>query len=180
MSAGDAPGFWVFAYGSLMWDPGFAAAECRPALLRGRHRAFCVYSYCHRGTVARPGLVLGLAPGGTCRGIAYRVAPDHVAEVKAYLFEREMRRYEVYREAMVPVALADRRRVVAQSYVADCRHRDYAGALSDAARAALIRRAVGERGPNLVYLERTMKQLAELGIREPALERLAAMVAGRE
>lgn len=178
MSAGDGSGFWVFAYGSLMWDPGFAAVECAPALLRGRHRAFCVYSYAHRGTREQPGLVLGLAPGGTCRGVAYRVAAEHVAEVKAYLFEREMRRYEVYREVMVPLTLADRRRVLAQSYVADCRHRDYAGGLSDAARAALIRRAVGERGPNLVYLDRTMKQLAELGIREPALDRLVRLVAG--
>src|SRR5262250_1346335 len=66
--------FWVFAYGSLMWRPGFAFLERQPALLRGYHRAFCVYSHHYRGTAARPGLVLGLDRGGSCRGRAYRVA----------------------------------------------------------------------------------------------------------
>ena len=64
---------WVFAYGSLMWDPGFAHVEAQPALLRGYHRRFCVYSHRYRGTPERPGLVLGLDRGGACKGIAYRV-----------------------------------------------------------------------------------------------------------
>ena len=74
---------WVFAYGSLMWDPGFAYVHCAPAVLKGYRRAFCVLSMSHRGTPERPGLVLGLAPGGTCRGVVYRVAPEQEAEVKA-------------------------------------------------------------------------------------------------
>ncbi|MGH7005783.1 MAG: gamma-glutamylcyclotransferase, partial [Alphaproteobacteria bacterium] len=84
--AGDP--FWIFAYGSLMWDPGFAYVHCAPAVLKGYRRAFCVLSMAHRGTLERPGLVLGLAPGGTCRGVVYRVAPEHEAEVQTYLFER--------------------------------------------------------------------------------------------
>ena len=82
---------WVFAYGSLMWDPGFAFDHCAPAVLKGYRRAFCVLSKSHRGTPERPGLVLGLAPGGTCRGMVYRVTPERKAEVQAYLFERERR-----------------------------------------------------------------------------------------
>jgi hypothetical protein len=57
---------WVFTYGSLMWDPGFAHIAAEPALLRGYHRAFCIYSSRYRGTVKAPGLVLGLDPGGAC------------------------------------------------------------------------------------------------------------------
>src|SRR5260221_14124376 len=76
---------WIFAYGSLMWDPGFAYAEAQPALLRGYHRSFCVYSPRHRGTPERPGIVLGLDRGGACTGSAYRVPAASGAAAAPYL-----------------------------------------------------------------------------------------------
>src|SRR3954463_2811425 len=82
-------GHWVFGYGSLMWRPGFDFIERRAAILHGRRRAFCIYSVHHRGTYQRPGLVLGLAPGGSTRGCAYRVAEANWAATYAYLRERE-------------------------------------------------------------------------------------------
>src|ERR1700681_3993265 len=85
----DQGGRWGFGYGSLMWRPGFAYVERQPATLHGRRRAFCIYSVHHRGTYARPGLVLGLAPGGAVRGVAYRVAASAWGRVYAYLRERE-------------------------------------------------------------------------------------------
>ena len=80
---------WVFGYGSLMWKPGFEHIEARPALLRGAHRQLCVYSYVHRGTPERPGLVLGLDRGGACRGLAFKVADECWSDVLDYLRARE-------------------------------------------------------------------------------------------
>ena len=87
----DRPGdIWFFAYGSLMWDPGFAFAEARSARLFGYHRKFCVDSTVYRGTPETPGLVLGLDRGGSCHGIAYRIAQSDRQAAALYLSEREL------------------------------------------------------------------------------------------
>lgn len=80
---------WVFGYGSLLWRPGFAFTEKAPARVTGLHRSLCIYSFVHRGTPERPGLVLGLDRGGACRGIAFRVASAEREAVVHYLRERE-------------------------------------------------------------------------------------------
>ena len=92
-----AEDLWVFGYGSLIWRPGFEFAERVPAHILGMHRSLCVYSFDHRGTPERPGLVLGLDFGGACRGIAYRVAAKQRAATLDYLRDREQTT-AVYRE----------------------------------------------------------------------------------
>src|SRR5258707_5152820 len=127
-SKGD---LWVFGYGSLMWRPGFEFLEQVPARLIGEHRALCVYSFDHRGTPEKPGLVLGLDRGGACRGIAFRVAAKQRSDTIGYLRSREQTT-NVYREVMRSVWLEneDRQRVSALAYVADRGHGQNAGRLS--------------------------------------------------
>src|ERR1043166_8962735 len=94
-----AEDLWVFGYGSLIWRPGFDYLERAPANLIGMHRSLCFYSFDHRGTPERPGLVLGLDFGGACRGIAYRVAANKRATTLSYLRGREQPTV-VYREVV--------------------------------------------------------------------------------
>jgi glutathione-specific gamma-glutamylcyclotransferase len=170
---------WVFGYGSLMWRPGFPYAERCVATLHGRRRAFCIYSVHHRGTYERPGLVLGLAPGGAVRGVAYRVAEADWPEVYAYLREREQPT-ETYVESRAAVRLADGRRVDCLVFFSDILHPQWAGALSLEKQAELIAGARGLSGPNIDYLRDLVMHLREEGVRDRAMEQLLSMVTARE
>jgi len=167
---------WVFGYGSLMWNPGFSYQKSAPALLRGYHRAFCIYSHRHRGTPEQPGLVLGLNRGGACRGIAYRIAKHEVAKTIDELWVREMPR-RVYMPRMLRVAVGPES-VHALAFVADPRHYAYASRLGVEQTAHLIAHGKGLRGPNVDYLHNTLHHLRELGVRDHALEHLFHLVQG--
>jgi cation transport protein ChaC len=202
-SVAQDPGrdLWVFAYGSLMWRPGFPFEEVCRARLTGYRRAFCVYSVHHRGTPERLGLVLGLDRGGVCEGVAYRIAAADAAETRHYLRARELVN-GVYREALLPVLLEPKagsdpsppgmreddkgRRegsdpdhppveAMALAFIVERAHHTYAGRLPLSLQARLIRGTRGVSGANLDYLVSTVRHLGELGIRERELERLVTM-----
>ncbi|MEX2642971.1 MAG: gamma-glutamylcyclotransferase [Acetobacterales bacterium] len=177
MDQSDA-GIWIFGYGSLMWQPGFAFEERQPALLRGYHRRFCVYSVHYRGTPERKGLVLGLDRGGACRGVAFRVRNSAESEVLRYLDAREQVTM-VYLRRQVRVLLPDGRQVPAWTYVADRGHEQYAAGLDPPGMAAIIRESIGKNGPNRAYLESTVRHLEDSGVVDRALRRLLHLVDGR-
>src|SRR4051812_28275442 len=170
---------WVFGYGSLMWRPGFAFTERVPARVIGLHRALCVYSFFHRGTPERPGLVLGLDRGGACRGIAFRVAAAERSATLAYLRAREQQN-NVYRETMRGALLLDgsERRVSALCYVVDRRHPQYAGRLNLAEQLHLVRQGHGQSGPNRDYVLATVQALESLGLYDRDLHLLAEKLRG--
>lgn len=170
---------WVFAYGSLMWQPDFPFVDRTEARLLGAHRALCVFSFVHRGTPERPGLVLGLDHGGTCRGVAYRVTAGERAGTIVYLREREQVT-SVYRECIRPIWLQRQpeQRVPALCYVVDRGHPQYAGRLSLEQQLRHVRQGHGRSGANRDYVVATVAALEQLGYRESELHLLAQRLHG--
>ena len=160
---------WVFGYGSLMWNPGFEFEERQAARLFGFRRSLCVRSWVHRGTEARPGLVLGLDRGGSCRGVAFRIAPESRDAVVDYLRERELVTH-VYKERTLPTTLGDGRRVTTLAYIIDRAHHQYAGSLSVEEAASTVSAAIGKSGHNIDYVRNTLIHLRVMGIRDHWLE----------
>ena len=160
--------YWVFGYGSLIWNPGFSFLSAQLGLLRGAHRSLSIVSHHHRGTRDVPGLVFGLTRGGSCRGMVFEVGQAAWNDVRAYLDARELVT-SVYRDVWRPVTLADGRRVSALAYVVDEAHEQFAGQLAVEQQLAMIRAGVGISGRNIDYVLNTAQHLAQLGIRDRSL-----------
>ncbi len=174
----DGP-LWVFAYGSLIWNPGFEPAERRLAVLRDFRRSFCMRSIHHRGSEARPGLVLALdfEEGAACHGLALRAAPGEEPGVLAMLRERELIS-SAYVERAVRLD-TDAGPLGAVAFVMAREHPQYAGGLPLEVQAEVIARSEGGRGRNDAYLFNTVAALGDLGIEDEELARLAALVRAR-
>ena len=162
---------WVFAYGSLLWEPELHDAAAEPALLHGYHRSFCLYSYDYRGTRANPGLTLGLDRGGSCRGAALRLTTEAFDRV----WQREMSGRLVYTARLLQVQTPKSARQ-ALAFVALRSSPDYAGRLPLDHAARLIISAAGRRGTCRGYFENTVRHLEQLGFADRPLLRLAGRV----
>lgn len=180
-----APGgpLWVFGYGSLLWRPPFEPSARRAATVSGHRRRFVIWTVKARGTPACPGLGLGLEAGeGTCSGAVLEVPVRGREAALEALWEREMLT-GIYAPRWLPVDTGAGP-LDALAFVVEPRHPQYAGGLSLDEQAARIRAASGELGSCREYLSSTVAALAGLGIREPYLERLSALVesggAGRD
>jgi cation transport protein ChaC len=159
LPAGD---LWVFGYGSVMWRPDFPHLESRPARLHGYHRALCVWSWVHRGSRERPGLVLGLDAGGSCIGRAFRVAAADKETVAHYLYRRELVT-PAYIAMLHPVRLAGGE-VTALAFKVDRRHAQYVGKLPPSRMADVVRGSTGHSGANPDYVISTVAHLEEMGL----------------
>lgn len=163
---------WVFAYGSLIWNPGFAFEQKVPARLQGYTRKLCVLSHRYRGTPDCLGLVFGLDRGMACNGVAYEVNEERWPATHAYLTERELITH-IYKEVLLPVQLiADGTTVDALTYVVDPAHEQYAGQLGFDAVVSHVRQGHGTGGSCIDYVRNTAEHLAEMGISDPELDRV--------
>ncbi len=165
---------WVFAFGSLIWNPAFHFIERRTARIHGFHRQFCLWSRAGRGSPEKPGLMLSLEAGGSCNGVAYRLARDAAATELDVLWRREMftKSYRpVWTNARTPKGIEP-----AIVFAANRSHERYAPGLEDAAIARLLATGAGPLGRCCDYLFDTVDHLRQLGIRDHRLEALEAQV----
>ena len=168
---------WLFGYGSLIWNPQIHAVERRTATVRGWHRAFCLSTRAGRGTPENPGLVLGLDAGGSCTGVAFRIAEELVETELALLWRREM-----LAGSYIPrwLALEDASGVrfgYGIAFTVDTQCEQYAGNLAKEAVIRQLASASGELGSSADYLFRTCAGLRAEGIPDPELETLSRIVA---
>ena len=166
---------WVFAYGSLMWNPAIEFAEASACEVDGWRRSFCFWVPLGRGTPELPGLMLALEAGGNCEGIAYRLAPNQVRSELAILWNREMLS-GVYQARWVPAKLRDGRTVTAVTFVVDTNHCQYCGDLPIDRAAHHIAFAEGRRGACRDYLANTAAHARALNIYDPYIEELVERV----
>ena len=173
-----APGeeAWVFAYGSLMWNPAIEFAEAMPCRVEGWRRSFCFWTPLGRGTPELPGLMLGLERGDGCDGIAYRLAPEQVRSELAILWNREMLS-GIYQARWVPTLLRDGRTVTAVTFAVDTAHCQYCGDLPPERVVHHIAFAEGRRGACRDYLANTAAHVRALDIHDSYVEGLVARVA---
>ena len=161
---------WVFAYGSLMWNPAFHHVASKKARLYGYHRAFCLKAVIGRGTMDCPGLLLGLEHGGSCLGLALKVDPENIEEELDVVWSREMVT-GAYRPAWVELKTDDGT-IPAITFLMNRDYERYVRGLSAEQTAQLIATAEGPLGRCSEYLEKTVIALDQLGIADGPMHRL--------
>lgn len=165
---------WIFGYGSLLWNPAIKYLDRQPAVLHGWHRSFCLWTPVGRGTPDNPGLVLGLDRGGSCRGLAYRIAAEDRETELPLLWQREMVS-DGYQPRWVSLGCCDDR-IRAITWVINPTGDRYAGKQSPDILARHLATAGGRLGSSRDYLENTVTHLDELGIRDRSLHALLERV----
>ena len=170
---GGTQDLWVFGYASLIWRPEFDADEARPAVVHGWHRALEMRSRVNRGTPECPGLVFALVPGGSCRGMAYRIERPRAAAELERLWAREMPT-GVYDPKWLACRTAQGT-VKALAFTLSRRSPAHTGPLADAEMVEVLRCAAGRFGSTLDYLMGTATSLRACGIRDRDIERLVVL-----
>ncbi len=173
-----ADGIWVFAYGALIWEDGFAHDAARAGTVEGLVRRYCIWDNRNRGTVEQPALTLGLdRQPGACAGIAFHLAEDTVQQALWTIWKQEMA--GGYYTAEWVDAATEAGPVAAVTFVADPRHPLHAGAVPESEVVDLLAAGVGPGGTAAGYLLQTADALRGWGIPDAGLERLEAAVARR-
>jgi glutathione-specific gamma-glutamylcyclotransferase len=165
---------WLFGYGSLVWNPIVHHEERRVARLHGFHRSFCLWSHVNRGSLQKPGLVLGLDSGGSCRGVAFRIGAHYASAELRLLWRREMV-LGAYSPRWTEVD-AGNETLRAIAFFVNRDHPNYAGKLPLETVIKTLVSARGQLGTPAEYLLKTVRGLIEHGVRDPYLLELRKRV----
>jgi len=167
-------GVWVFGYGSLMWNPDFKFSEKITGVVSAYHRRLCLKSIVYRGTPDYPGLVFGLDQGGSCQGMAFRIAPEHYETELQIVWEREM-----FAETYIPTWVkvqTKQQSLSAITFVINSDHEHYVPDIALEEVAERVVRAEGKCGSCHDYVRKTVKCMHNLGLRDPFLEQLLTLI----
>jgi len=168
--------FWVFAYGSLIWNPAIEFAEQRRCIVDGYQRKFCFWTTMSRGTEDHPGLMMGLITGNRCRGLAYRISKNKLRTELDILFRREMSSY-IYMPTWVTANCSENQDTFnALTFVVDTDSERYVDKLKEEKLVSTIATAKGPLGTNCDYLFQLSERLADMGYEDTQLESLEQKV----
>lgn len=165
---------WVFAFGSLIWNPAFHYVERRTARIHGFHRQFCLWSRAGRGSPERPGLMLSLESGGSCTGVAYRLGKDAIESELDVVWRREM--FTMAYRPVWTMARTPKGPEPVIAFSANRAHERYAPGLEEEVVARYLATGAGRMGRCCDYLFETVAHLRQLGIRDRRLEALETKV----
>lgn len=172
--------FWIFAYGSLIWNPGFDFVEERLGTVSGWHRSFCLgWIRLYRGCAERPGVMLALDAGGSCRGAAFRLPPDAVEKNLLNIIRREHPIKGSYIPARWVTVRGQGDPLRAIAFPIDRKSDGYLSDLTEAEVVESLATAAGERGSMAEYLHSTVSHLQDRGIHDRYLWHLQELVAAR-
>lgn len=170
---------WVFGYGSLIWNPALYFTEKKRGTVHGYHRRFCLWSTIGRGSPSRPGLMLGLERGGSCKGIFYKIDQREIRTELDIVFRRELIT-AAYRPTWVGARVLGKSPFKAIAFVINRAHNRYAGMLDDETVIQTIADAKGTLGSCSDYLYETVLQLENLGMPDRHLASIAGHVRQRK
>ena len=154
---------YVFAYGSLLWNPTVEYEGQFLAKIYGFHRSFCMKTYLGRGSFDNPGLMLGLDKGGSCQGLAFKLKKSNAIKNIDILFQREMVT-GAYRPKLLKTKLANGKIVLSLAFTVDKKHKNYFGHKDIKIKARMIAKASGFLGRCKEYFDNTLDSLSELNI----------------
>ena len=163
-------GIWVFACGSLVWDPGIRFDEVRLAHVQGLSRRFCLRSKLGRGSPEKPGLMIGFDRGGAVASVAFHIAPERVTEETRLLWRREML-VGGYRPEFVPASTAQGD-IEALAFIVNTDSPNYMPELDMLTAAQIIATAHGTYGSNLDYVANLVERLDAFGIIDESVAEL--------